>query len=134
MKKFLGVLATVVLTAGLVSGIPSSATAGEYPANTVPTDTTVTMKRVARHKRPHVRIEVDGASNASPQTGRVKVCTRKLPGGAKECRNYVYRQGRNAYSGPRVGGRGTYKVIVVFTPRPGSRWKKSRDTIRTFVR
>ena len=129
MKKyFAGLIAALMMAAGLVSFTQSTATAACPYTGCVVTSTDINgVHHVKRHHRQTFNVKVTTAGNGAPR-GRVTVKVKLNKGGFSYIDSHKYNGGKEFFTTPKLHKRGKYTITAIFDRKAGSKWTDSDNT------
>jgi hypothetical protein len=128
-----GIVAALLICAGLVAGSTTAAQADPYPG-TVRTSTSLSGKSVIRlGKRAVVKVKVSTAGNTRPR-GKVRLIVKPRRGGATFSVTKMYVGNRVTFRTPKLKKRGAYTLTAKFLPPPRSVFRPSSSSKIIFVK
>ncbi|WKN48035.1 hypothetical protein [Nocardioides sp. Arc9.136] len=131
MKKLiLGLLASVLMAAGLVGTSGTAANAEQcdrYGVCVKPEATVVKDKQVEPGERPKVKLKLDSNGDAAVK-GTARMILKKVGGKVVSNKTKKLKGGAATIQGPADLAPGKYKVTVKFIPNENTPWKRITRT------
>ncbi|GAA1915805.1 hypothetical protein GCM10009737_16550 [Nocardioides lentus] len=132
MKKIIASLAVAFLmTAGLVAGTSTTASAGPY-SGTITTIPQVQAPVVRPGQRGRIRLEVQSEAGNAPVRGPVLITISKRPSGVARTVKRFYNGNPRNYRLPKLAP-GRYTLVVTYVGYPRSVYKPSTQVRNLFV-
>jgi hypothetical protein len=132
-KNLLAILATVLMSMGLVGAVQAPAQAACPYSACIPTETKSKHPGTITGKTITVKVSVKPLSGTGTPVGTVRVSVKKYNSTFKVVQTKAYNGGKVAFDFSGLKKKGKYRVLAKFFPSEGSVYLKSKKR-STFIK